>query len=121
MVHVACCWAAVLAQCSLFYSHSETKKISLCSAAAACGVGVAFGAPLGGVLFSLEEVSSYFPPRTMVTAFLASMAGAFTLACWDPTQTGRITNFVPLSMGSAHYEFWEMSRKTALLRGARML
>lgn len=28
-------------------------------------VQVAFGAPISGVLFSLEEVSYYFPPKVM--------------------------------------------------------
>ena len=40
------------------YFKNEGKKREVLSAAAAAGVSVAFGAPVGGVLFSLEEVSA---------------------------------------------------------------
>ena len=39
------------------------NRREILSASAAAGVAVAFGAPIGGVLFSLEEVSYYFPPK----------------------------------------------------------
>ena len=44
-------------------NHSTGKRREILSAASAAGVAVAFGAPIGGVLFSLEEVSYFFPPK----------------------------------------------------------
>jgi chloride channel 3/4/5 len=42
-------------------------------------VAVAFGAPIGGVLFSLEEVSYYFPSKTMWRAYFCALISAVVL------------------------------------------
>ena len=63
------------------------------SAAAAAGVSVAFGAPIGGVLFSLEEVSYYFPMKTLWRSFFSAMIAAFTLKYMNPFGTGHLVMF----------------------------
>ena len=55
------------------YFLNEGKKRELLSGAAAAGMSVGFGAPVGGVLFSLEEVSSFFPPKTMWRSFFCAI------------------------------------------------
>lgn len=55
------------------------KRREILSAAASAGVAVAFGAPIGGVLFSLEEVSYYFPMKTMIRSYCCAMVAAIVL------------------------------------------
>lgn len=68
--------------CRLFskYSKNDGKRREILSASAACGVAVAFGAPIGGVLFSLEEVSYYFPSKTLFRTFFCCIVSPSSLA-----------------------------------------
>merc|ERR1719401_1401088 len=79
MVHIAVCWAQLLCRFSPQFKH-EGKRRELYSAAVAAGVSSAFGTPVGGVLFSLEEVSSHFPSRTLLRAFIASVVATLALS-----------------------------------------
>lgn len=75
------------------------KRREVLSASAASGVAVAFGAPIGGVLFSLEEVryvlhsqwcmkstninSYYFPPKTLFRTFFCCIVSIPLPQCLD--------------------------------------
>ncbi|CAJ0954685.1 unnamed protein product [Ranitomeya imitator] len=93
LIHVACCCGNIL--CHLFtkYRKNEAKRREVLSAAAAAGVSVAFGAPIGGVLFSLEEVSYYFPLKTLWRSFFAALVAAFTLRSINPFGNSRLVLF----------------------------
>jgi H+/Cl- antiporter ClcA len=49
------------------------------SASSAAGVAVAFGSPIGGVLFSLEEMSANFPNKTMLRSFFCALIATMVL------------------------------------------
>jgi chloride channel 3/4/5 len=53
-------------------------------------MSVAFGAPIGGVLFSLEQVSYYFPDKVMWHAFVCAMIAAVSLQAMNPFRTGKL-------------------------------
>ncbi|KAI5625881.1 H(+)/Cl(-) exchange transporter 5 isoform X1 [Silurus asotus] len=93
LVHVACCCGNIF--CHLFtkYRKNEAKRREVLSAASAVGVSVAFGAPIGGVLFSLEEVSYYFPLKTLWRSFFAALVAAFTLRSINPFGNSQLVLF----------------------------
>ena len=92
-VHVATCIGNVA--CRLFpkYNQNDGKRREVLSASAASGVAVAFGAPIGGVLFSLEEVSYYFPPKTLFRTFFCCIIAALSLKFLNPYGTSKIVLF----------------------------
>ncbi|EMC99016.1 hypothetical protein BAUCODRAFT_103703 [Baudoinia panamericana UAMH 10762] len=90
LVHVACCCANVFMKLFDGINGNEARKRETLSAAAASGISVAFGSPIGGVLFSLEQLSYYFPDKTMWASFVCAMVAAVTLQAFDPFRTGKL-------------------------------
>ncbi|KAF3041026.1 hypothetical protein E8E11_002636 [Didymella keratinophila] len=90
LVHVACCSANLFMKLFGSVNGNEARKREVLSAAAAAGISVAFGAPVGGVLFSLEQLSYYFPDKTMWSSFVCAMVAAVTLQAFNPFRTGKL-------------------------------
>ncbi|KAL8940039.1 MAG: hypothetical protein Q9211_002470 [Gyalolechia sp. 1 TL-2023] len=90
LVHVACCCANLFMKLSTNLNENEARKREVLSAAAASGISVAFGSPIGGVLFSLEQLSYYFPDKTMWQSFVCAMVAAVTLQAFNPFRTGKL-------------------------------
>ncbi|KAJ3392558.1 glycerol ethanol, ferric requiring protein [Lobulomyces angularis] len=99
MIHVACCIGNFFPKFFPRYNRNEAKKREILSASAAAGVAVAFGgkltesfprlmylkiAPIGGVLFSLEELSTFFPTKTMIQSFFCALVSCVVLQFVDP-------------------------------------
>jgi chloride channel 3/4/5 len=92
-VHIATCIGNIVCRFFQKYRENDGKRREILSASAASGVAVAFGAPLSGVLFSLEEVSYYFPSKTMFRTFFCCMIAALSLKFLNPYGTGKIVLF----------------------------
>ncbi|KIE00329.1 Chloride channel, voltage gated, partial [Metarhizium majus ARSEF 297] len=90
LVHVACCCANLFIKLFPNIRENEARKREVLSAAAASGISVAFGSPIGGVLFSLEQLSYYFPDKTMWQSFVCAMTAAVCLQAFDPFRSGKL-------------------------------
>ncbi|KAG8533476.1 uncharacterized protein KY384_002259 [Bacidia gigantensis] len=92
-VHISTCVAYLVGKRIPKYRENSRKMRELLSAGCASGLSVAFGAPIGGVLFSYEEISTYFPRPVLWRAFLCSLCAAMILRVLNPTGTGKLVLF----------------------------
>lgn len=61
---------------------NDYHRRNFVSMGAAAGVAAAFHAPIGGILFSLEEVSSFWDPQLTLNSFVCASLAAFIVNSW---------------------------------------
>ena len=96
----------------------------MCSQRCSEGVAAAFGAPIGGMLFAMEEGSSFWNAKVLLQALLSSCASALTLnfflGGFDSIGFGTLGALGVLTFGdyfesaSTSYHIWEMPFFVAL-------
>lgn len=92
-VHISACVGYLVSMRIPKYTANQRKVREMLSVACSAGLSVAFGAPIGGVLFSYEEISTYFPRRVLWRACLCSVVAAAVLKELNPAGTGKLVLF----------------------------
>ncbi len=92
-VHYASCVGNVIGRFSPHYRRNAAKRSEILSASAGTGVAVAFGSPMGGVLFALEEMSSVFTLKTIWRTYFCALVATGVLSMVNPFRTGQLVVF----------------------------
>lgn len=102
-VHYAVCVGNSIARLFDRYKRSASKAREFLTATSAAGVAVAFGSPMGGVLFSMEEISNVFQLSTIIKSYFCSLIAVGTLAALNPFRTGQLVMFEVVYDTNWHY------------------
>ncbi|KAK9797036.1 hypothetical protein WJX73_002454 [Symbiochloris irregularis] len=73
--------------------HSDFDRREFVCAGAAAGIAAAFGAPIGGVLFSMEEAATHWSRKMAWRCFLCTTVSVFTLAQLHPRWRNGVLSF----------------------------
>lgn len=92
-VHYAVCVGNCIAKLMGNYRNRASKGREFITAAAAAGVAVAFGSPMGGVVYSLEEISAVVHLSTIWKSYFCALVAVTTLAALNPFRTGQLVMF----------------------------
>lgn len=91
-VHIGACASDLIG--SFFPEFNDDgRRRELLAAGAGAGMAVAFGAPIGGVIFAIEEVTSLFSFRMMMQTLICGVTGVIVVKNFDVTRSGRIVQF----------------------------
>eukprot|EP01059_Diplonema_ambulator_P003889 TRINITY_DN1357_c0_g2_i3.p1 TRINITY_DN1357_c0_g2~~TRINITY_DN1357_c0_g2_i3.p1 ORF type:complete len:860 (+),score=262.60 TRINITY_DN1357_c0_g2_i3:31-2610(+) len=77
-----------------FRNPVDRRAFITCGAAA--GVAAAFGAPVGGLLFVMEEIASFWERPLTWLVFFSTMTTFFTVACFNSVLEGWVPTGHPL-------------------------
>ena len=104
--------ASILSKYRIFANirNNPSRMIDMLGAAAAVGVACNFGAPIGGVMFSIEVTSTYFAVRNYWRGFFGAVVGAFlyqTLAYYDSSKK-KITALFTTNFDKFPFDFEEL-------------
>jgi chloride channel 7 len=111
MVHSG---SVVSAQVSRSTVRDDKTRRDFVACGAAAGVCTAFQAPIGGVLFSLEEGASYWSQSVTFRTFFCSMCSIATLYFWNAVgaRFGKVGLDKLFSFGNFPFEGMEASYST---------
>ena len=75
---------------------TDAERRDLVSIGSSVGLAASFGAPIGALLFIIDDISSYFERNLLLRLLVANAIGVFTLAAWR----GDLSNCSIINLGT---------------------
>ena len=101
-VHIGACVANCLAELPFFHRvrTNYVLKYQMIAASCAAGVSVAFGAPIGGVIFAVEVTTTFYLIKNFQKGFFCAVAAAVFVRIMgqQPLVAFFVTDFEPFNL-----------------------
>ena len=89
-------WLWIWATGDLSYFANDLERRKLITIGAACGFAASFGAPIGGMLFIMDDISTFSDQGMFLRILVANSVGTFCLAYYR----GNLSSYGAIEFGS---------------------